>query len=172
LPRGSIGITDQPRAQYARAAARVSLVGTRAARRLLVGTLFIGAGGCVTASTHHSHRGFYCRATGNTVSAHVLSQERERLFVEGRHVLVKPRVRAVLEDMRLRLLDAVLQRFGEPGRANHVVAPEGDLCRSTDLAELRLRVVIDHCVRYLDERVERLLGAAAHEVGQTLDVIR
>ncbi len=52
------------------------------------------------------------------------------------------------------------------------MAPEGDLCRSADLAELRLRVVGHHCVGLLDERVDRLRGAAAHEVGQSLDVIR
>ena len=52
------------------------------------------------------------------------------------------------------------------------MAPEGDLRRSADLAELRFGIVSHHRVGLLDERVDRLLGAAAHEVGQGLDVVR
>src|SRR5262245_14820520 len=40
------------------------------------------------------------------------------------------------------------------------------------LPELRVGVVGDHCIGLLDERIDRLLGAAMHEVGQGLDVVR
>lgn len=52
------------------------------------------------------------------------------------------------------------------------MAPEGDLCRSADRAELRPGVVGHHCIGLLDERIDWLPGTAAHEVGQSLNVIR
>src|SRR5438034_8302869 len=102
----------------------------------------------------------------------MLCQKSERLPIERGHVLVQWRVRAILEYIQLGIANAALQRVGEPGGGNHVVAPECYLCRSADLAELRFGVVADGRIGLLDERIDGLFGAAAHEVGQGLDVIR
>jgi hypothetical protein len=61
----------------------------------------------------------------------------KRLLVERGHVLIQRRAGAILEDVQLGILDTVLQPISEPGGGHHIVAPEGDLCRSADLAELR-----------------------------------
>jgi len=53
----------------------------------------------------------YGRASGGRAgSPGVLLQERQRLLVKCGNVLVEGSVRAVLEDVELRILDAVLQR--------------------------------------------------------------
>jgi hypothetical protein len=74
-------------------------------------------------------------------------------------------MRAILEDVQLGSPDAVLERLCEPHRGDGIVAPERDLGRSADLAELRFGIVGDHGIRLSDECVDRLCGAAPHEVG-------
>jgi hypothetical protein len=69
-------------------------------------------------------------------------------------------VSAILERVKLAVLDAALQRLGEAGRGHRVVAAEGDLGRGGDLAELAESVVSDDRVRLADEGVEWLLRTA------------
>ena len=49
------------------------------------------------------------------------------------------------------------------------MAAEGDLGRRGDLAELRERVMRDHCVRLAHEGVERLLWTRTDEGGELID---
>ena len=52
------------------------------------------------------------------------------------------------------------------------MAAEGDLRRSTDLAQLCFGVVGNRGTGLLNKRVHRLLRAAAHEIRKCLDVLR
>lgn len=101
----------------------------------------------------------------------MLFQECQRLRVELLDLLVDRRMRAPLEDDKLTILDAACHPAGKARRGRHVVAAESDLRRRLDLAEVCLRIMGDHGVRCLEERLQRLRRAAPNELGQRAELI-
>ena len=78
-------------------------------------------------------------------------QERQRLLIELRNVLVQRRVRTPFEDQDLRTADAALQSIRKTSRRQLIVAPERDLRRRGDSPELCIHVVSENGIRLLDE---------------------
>src|SRR5690242_3256423 len=102
----------------------------------------------------------------------VVLQECQGPAVELLDVLVERCVGAVLEDGDLRApRDPLGQRFGEAGRAHGIVAAERDEGRRLDHAERVVGVMGQHRPRLAHEGVHRRHRAAAHEVGQRVEVL-
>ena len=83
-------------------------------------------------------------------------QKLECLLVELIHHFINRSVRRILENNKFRVWNVVGHRGGEASRRDHVVTSKSDLRWCSDLADVRLDVVRDNCIRVLDERLDRL----------------
>ena len=83
-------------------------------------------------------------------------QKRECLLIELIHHFINRSVRRVFENDQFRVWNFVGHRGGKASRSDHVVTSKRDLRWCGDLADVRLDVVRDDCIRMLYERVDRL----------------
>ena len=100
-------------------------------------------------------------------------QEVERRAVEGLGVLVQPGVRQMLEDHQLASTDpAVSSRSAKRGEQTRSRAPTVIRVGTPISPSTALDVVRDGRLGLGQERVQRLGGAAAHEVHQRVHELR